>query len=160
MLRMLHYRRLLIGPRNAVPTNPSHVLLESLPWGWLGSYNKYLAWPLLGALLYLITGDWLWTLIVTVGVFPEFKLSWGWLLDMNRRDSSPGTTGYLWASDDPRWDIWYVKAINKLSGGDDYKGTFLRHLFVAPMFVGLWYFGYLAPLVAVGLTFLHAFCTL
>jgi hypothetical protein len=127
--------------------------------GWVPN-NKYLAWPLLGALLYLITGDWLWTLIVTVGVFPEFKLSWGWLLDMNRRNSSPGTTGYLWASDDPRWDIWYVKAINKLSGGDDYKGTFLRHLFVAPMFVGLWYFGYLAPLVAVGLTFLHAFCTL
>jgi hypothetical protein len=126
--------------------------------GWVPN-NKYLAWPLLGALLFLITGDWLWTLIVTVGVFPEFKLSWGQFLSMNRRGSTPndGTTGFPWSGDDPRWNIWYVKLLHKLSGGDDYRGTFLRHLFITPMFVGLVYFGFLEPLVAVGLTLLHAF---
>jgi hypothetical protein len=100
--------------------------------GWVPN-NKYLAWPLLGALLFLITGDWLWTLIVTVGVFPEFKLSWGQFLSMNRRGSTPndGTTGFPWAGDDPRWNIWYVKLLHKLSGGDDYRGTFLRHLFIS-----------------------------
>lgn len=117
--------------------------------GWV-PYNKTLAWVLLGN-LYWITGDLLFTAIVIVGAFVDFKLSWGWTLDLGR-----GNGGGWSSPNDPRWDIPYVKAIYKISGGNDHIGMFLRRLFIAPLFVGMWYFGYASVELAVALTFAHA----
>lgn len=119
--------------------------------GWF-KYNKDVAWLYLAAAIYLITQDWLYTLIVILGAFLDFRLSWGWLLNMNR-----GPDGGEWASpNDKRWQIPYVKWIKKVTNNDDHKGMFLRRLFIAPMFAGMWYFGYLSAELAVALTFVHS----